>query len=140
MFKILVVLCSVVVVYSQDSTFVQVRDKFRSILAENREECLAKTKADPDLIERFVADFHFPKNEELKCYIECITLKTNFITEDLKIHGEVLKSRSPKEAEHVIDEIIDKCQGVGSGTNCDKAYDILKCLYTGLRDTLQKKE
>ncbi|KAK4875550.1 hypothetical protein RN001_011972 [Aquatica leii] len=136
LFKTLVILCFVVVVYSQDKTFILVRDELLAILGQSRDECLAKTKADPTLIDRLIEEFYFPKDESLKCFIECVTVKTKFITEDLKLHGEGLKSRVPKEGEHVIDEIIDNCQGVGSGTNCDKAYDILKCVYTGLRNAL----
>ncbi|KAK4875558.1 hypothetical protein RN001_011980 [Aquatica leii] len=138
MFQVLAVLCFVAVVNSEETTYEMVQNKMRSILAQNRDECLASSKADPALVDRLVADYHFPKDEPLKCYIACITLKTKFITEDMKIHGEVLTSRVPKEVESVIAEIIEKCQSAGSGTNCDIAYEKLKCVYTGLRDKVKK--
>ncbi|KAF5307067.1 hypothetical protein FQR65_LT07126 [Abscondita terminalis] len=128
MIKILITLCLVAVVVCQNNV---VKDKLKEILGKHKDECLEQSKAEPELVDELLDDIHFPKNEELKCYFECAFSKSKFINDDLKLDSNMIKEVLPESTTDA-DKIVSKCENVGSGSKCAKAFDILRCVFYDL--------
>ncbi|KAF5307066.1 hypothetical protein FQR65_LT07125 [Abscondita terminalis] len=125
--------CLVAVTICENDTDKQVIINFRDILGKYKDECLKKSKAKIELVDELILDVHFPENEELKCFVECGLLKNKFMNEDFKLDINVLKHALRNQSIPVIDEIGDKCENVGGGRSCAKAYNTLRCVYHVLK-------
>ncbi|KAF5278372.1 hypothetical protein FQA39_LY05862 [Lamprigera yunnana] len=109
--------------------------KLRNVLAAFRTECLNEYKADPDLIEKLITDGVFPDDNDLKCYIRCITFKSKFLLSDSKVNVEFIKTSL---SDSIADSIVKNCANVKKvGGECDEAYGYLQCVYNTIHNQLK---
>ncbi|KAF5307062.1 hypothetical protein FQR65_LT07121 [Abscondita terminalis] len=132
MLKIIITLYFVTITHCQNEDQ-GAQSKIRGVFNSYKNECIEKSKVEPGLVDQLLADVHSPKSEELKCYIECTLSKSNLVDKDLKLNSDELKKIVPDESTSIANELTEDCEKVGSGSNCSKAYEILKCLLTELQ-------
>ncbi|KAF5307070.1 hypothetical protein FQR65_LT07129 [Abscondita terminalis] len=134
MIKVVIVLCLITLAFSQNN---DILTKLLSPIIKYKDECLTESQIEPELVEMWLADIYIPKTEESKCYFRCAYSKFNLIDKDFKVDVNALKDILPTELISVADEIVTKCDNVGSGSDCVKAYDIFKCMFYDIRDRLR---
>ncbi|KAF5307063.1 hypothetical protein FQR65_LT07122 [Abscondita terminalis] len=125
-------LCFVAVTNCQNDD-TGIKDKIGNILSKYKDECLEQSKTDSELVDQLLVGVPIQRTEELKCYVECALKKSNFIDENLKLISDTLQEIIPVESATIVDEIIKKCENVGSDNNCSKAYEMLKCVFGELK-------
>ncbi|KAF5307069.1 hypothetical protein FQR65_LT07128 [Abscondita terminalis] len=104
-----------------------------SPLGMYKDECLIKSKAEPESVEKFLVDVYVTKTEELQNYIICAYSKFKLISEDDQLDSKVLKELLPPDFASVADEIIGNCNNIDIGSYHTRTYPILRCVFYDVR-------
>nr|AXO78402.1 odorant binding protein 24 [Xylotrechus quadripes] len=119
---------AVIVVFSVATSGQNYSDEERKRILKNREDCVAETKVDPELIDR--ADKgDFVDDDKLKCFTKCFYQKAGFVTETGDLLIETIKAKIPSniDKEKAL-EIIEKCKQKGKDA-CETVYLVHKCYF-----------
>nr|WCD39077.1 odorant-binding protein 2 [Euplatypus parallelus] len=119
----LILVFTISMITSQDFT-----EEQRKQIIQNRQECIAETKVNPDLIEK-ADQGDFSEDDTLKCFTKCFYQKAGFVNENGEVQLEVIKDKLPAQADREKAlEIVEKCKMEGKDP-CDTVYLIHKCYF-----------
>nr|UTN00836.1 odorant binding protein [Semanotus bifasciatus] len=103
-------------------------DEEKKRIIKNREECIAETKVNPELIDRADSG-DFVDDDKLKCFTKCFYQKAGFVTEAGALLLDTIKAKIPAniDKEKAL-QVIEKCQQQGKDA-CETVYLVHKCYF-----------
>lgn len=93
-------------------------------LKTDAEACLKESHADKELVQKLFTDHEFTEDNNLKCFVKCLYLKLNFMSES----GEFDAAEIQKNVHSVNGAVIERCTALKGTDLCDTAFIVAKCV------------
>lgn len=96
-------------------------------------DCTSESNVRPDLVDKLFQAGEFNPDNNLKCFIKCMFVKTNAMSAGGDIQADNWKAQFPPTMDQAAVSIaVDKCKGQTGVEACDTAYNVAKCAYDAL--------
>ncbi|XP_043265844.1 general odorant-binding protein 56a [Colletes gigas] len=110
------------------SALAGITDEQKEKLFQFKDECMADTKVDSEMIHKALAGDDTENEGKLQCFAACILKKIGIMEQDGSINVEVVKKNAPADVPNEqIEEVLNKCKDITGATDCEKAGNLVKC-------------
>ncbi|KAF2881146.1 hypothetical protein ILUMI_25020 [Ignelater luminosus] len=104
--------------------FSQQMPNFFANMETVKSDCITESSVRPDLVDRLFQAGEFNPDNNLKCFIKCVFVKANAMSDAGIIQADIWRAQFPPAlAQSSVSIAVDKCKGQPGVDACDTAFN-----------------
>ncbi|XP_031357699.1 uncharacterized protein LOC116181461 [Photinus pyralis] len=115
---------------------VELIEQLEHRLDEETTQCIRSTDADPLEVDTLWHTRTYTESSTLKCYLQCMYLKLNYISESGNFASDTIVSSITNATASIVSGCVDQASGAVDG--CDKVYQFSSCLTNNNQITIMQ--